>query len=431
MLTEGSSSHKGHDKNFCSSNPESYKLIFELLGEIVDSLEFTDVCICNDEIHFDDLVTCPLCRSKNKKPSDWLIDVTCKTRDFLKSKGVTTWISGDNLDPEQNGKHLDITGPELLKNLPKDIVIMDWKYEGKFDNAKEYPSTKMFVENGFKTIGASWQTASNVSTIINSIYKSKALGYIGSSWNSTYPESIPTELVTAISLGAFLSWSPENCNLDEIGFVPSELYQEVAYNYGEKSSKTVSYLPIVVSQEKLYAGQKLFNLLGFPEGVEFDLKEYNIKTKNNMTLTPFNVEGKTAAIHIASNSPTITIDINSTVNEFIFLHCLNRQAYDLDMHGMLKEYKKSNCGKYIFNYEDGSTSEYVINFRRDINEWNERLLSPNTQKGIMAETNMLFLNIPILVIKNKYPDKKVISICIKGSNREEMNLFLFGLSISK
>jgi hypothetical protein len=49
----------------------------------------------------------------------------------------------------------------------------------------------------------------------------------------------------------------------------------------------------------------------------------------------------------------------------------------------------------------------------------------------MAETNMLFLNIPILVIKNKYPDKKVISICIKGSNREEMNLFLFGLSISK
>ena len=421
----GTSSRHGHDKNLCSSNPECYKLVFDLLGEIIDALKVTDIHIAFDELHYDDMVTCPRCRIRNKKPSEYIIETVTRTAEFCRSKGARLWLYADMFDPNQNGRQIDISGPELLAKLPKDVVLQDWKYGG----TGPYLSIKMFKDAGFTTVGSPWQTPGNVAGIVSSLHEFGGAGLIGTSWNTTVPEEMPPELVTNLSLGAYLSWSPEDCALANFPFVPAVLYQQVAYRFGRelpvaRGSRAVS------ARTGLTTGDELADALGFPPGCVLGFLTEPLTNYRGVTLTSFNKGGPPAGIVVKSKGSSARLLLNGKARHITFLHALSKQPYDLDMHGMRKEYAGAVPGTYVVHYADGSKESLTLRFRRDINGWNDRLLAPEADPGLYGTVGGLYhVNIPCLTWTNPHPGKELDALEILPGNRAGLDLVLLGAAL--
>lgn len=87
-------------------------------------------------------------------PELYLYDVIL-LHDFLRRRGVDTWIWGDMLinlseSPDMNLKPMYFTsdgyGKKVRDALPRDIVICDWHY---FENGSEFPSSSAMVDEVF------------------------------------------------------------------------------------------------------------------------------------------------------------------------------------------------------------------------------------------------------------------------------------------
>lgn len=127
--------------------------------------------------------------------------------DMLKNHGRTVLMYGDIL----------LTHPDILPQIPKDIVIVDWQYHADV----QYPSTQMFADSGFQFIvsPASWnfvnpfpqyQTAvPNIKTFINDGYRSGAMGALNSTWGDYGGETFRELNWYGYAWGAECSWSSD------------------------------------------------------------------------------------------------------------------------------------------------------------------------------------------------------------------------------
>jgi hypothetical protein len=412
-----------HNKNFCSSNPESYSLLFDLFAEIVDTLKVQDLHIGHDEVFYDDLNTCPLCQRLGVRKVDWFTETVARTEKFLKTKGVRLWIYADCLDPAQNGRQLEFSGEELLKKLPRDIVLQDWKY-----GTGSFPSLKLFKDAGFTVVGSSWYKMGNVADLNRDIHGFGADGFCGTSWNATTPENISPELVTAFSLGAYLSWSPENCNLAEFPYLPAVIYQAATYGFGRENSpvrdwRRVTLPEEVKSEENLAAG------LGFGGNYRLDFLASTLRKQRGVWIEPFSRNGQPVGILVkGESSETAEIPLSGKANFLTFLHCTNLQPSG-PMHETAKEYKGAVPGEYVVHYADGSSARIELQYRRNISSWNDNVLATNAERGIFGTAGKLLqVNIPAFTWKNPEPEKEIVKLEIRAGNRIGLDLALLGLS---
>ena len=78
--------------SYCPSNPESYKIMFDITDEYLDVLKAKRVHIGHDEYRAG--AFCPLCKGKDE--GELYAGDVLKIYDHLKAKGIEVWMWGDH-----------------------------------------------------------------------------------------------------------------------------------------------------------------------------------------------------------------------------------------------------------------------------------------------------------------------------------------------
>ena len=103
---------------YCPSNEKSYKILFDLMDEIIDVAKPTKyVHAGHDEVY--QIGVCPVCREKD--PADLYYNDVMRIHDHLAAKGLKMMIWSDMLQSASSYKTVS-----AIDRLPKDIVMMDF-----------------------------------------------------------------------------------------------------------------------------------------------------------------------------------------------------------------------------------------------------------------------------------------------------------------
>lgn len=145
-------------------NPETYKIVFKVIDEIIDILKPKAMHIGHDESagYKDDAKPLPTRLLKDEKmlpPELFLKDVEILS-DHLRKRGVETWMWGDMLIspdefPQMWAKQLHgRRGYSLIRGrIPKDVVVCDWHFN---DRQEDFPSAKALADQGNRVIGTTF-----------------------------------------------------------------------------------------------------------------------------------------------------------------------------------------------------------------------------------------------------------------------------------
>lgn len=133
-----------------------------------------------------------------------------KIYNVLKSLGKKVMMYGDII----------LENPQILKEIPKDITIIDWHYGAAFD----YPSINVFKNAGFKFIAcpAVWNftgpfpnfynSYANIQNFTRQAYRAGAVGVIVSTWNDNGGIELRELNYPGYAWGAECAWNPENAD---------------------------------------------------------------------------------------------------------------------------------------------------------------------------------------------------------------------------
>ncbi|MBR5840865.1 MAG: family 20 glycosylhydrolase, partial [Victivallales bacterium] len=103
---------------YCPSNEKSYKILFDLMDEIIEVARPTKyVHAGHDEVY--QIGVCPVCREKD--PADLYYNDVMRIHDHLAAKGLKMMIWSDMLQSVSSYKTVS-----AIDRLPKDIVMMDF-----------------------------------------------------------------------------------------------------------------------------------------------------------------------------------------------------------------------------------------------------------------------------------------------------------------
>ena len=426
-LEVGTHAKNSHDKNLSAALEESYQLVFDLLDELVDTMKVDSIHLALDEVFYDDLVTDEASKKLGLTNADWLIRVVNRTHNHLAQRGVRTWLWADCLDPGQNGRHFELSGPQMLEKLPQDLILHDWKYNA----AGPFTSIKMFKDAGFTTVSGSWWRISNVSSLIGETWRYGADGFIGTSWGSSDPSSISAELTTAMSLGAYLSWSPQYCDhMDQFRIAPAICYQTAAFRHGLDGAAAKSSYPVEISPA-LISGEALCDALGLPGTTLPDAMSQPMTGPLGCRFQPFIKDGQAAAALVqGGRSDKVTIPLEGTAWAIAILHAVNRQAFNGSMHEMGKEYKTTVPVRYVLEYADGSTVELPVAFRRQINAWDDCYAAVEAWPVLFGTVGDTYqFNVPAMLWANPHPDRPLKSLQMISGNRPGMNAAVFAATL--
>jgi len=222
---------KKGDYAYCPCKEESYKLIFDIMEEIIKATKCKKMHIAHDEIK--GMGVCEKCRKI--PPADLFANDVNRIARWLKERGVQTLMWGDMLLDYKKWSPLGliahsgfgffnsvITHP-AIKKIDKDVIICDWQY----GNCTEYPTLKYFIENGFKVIASSscFREKNNY-YITKEIKRYGGMGILPTSWGFLITQR--PSAGSGCVLGLSYAWnlkipSPEKLKWDPVRIFSSTL----------------------------------------------------------------------------------------------------------------------------------------------------------------------------------------------------------------
>lgn len=148
-----------------------YKIVFELLDEIIEIFQPKYIHIGHDEAFG--------LRVFNEPESYQLFaEHVNRIRDFLARKGIKTLIWGDMLRKDHNGLEKSIY--KALDLINKDIIICNWYYKNY-----DFSSIDYFTNKGFNVIAATFKderTVEKLTTYLKLKKNEKVLGAMATTW---------------------------------------------------------------------------------------------------------------------------------------------------------------------------------------------------------------------------------------------------------
>ena len=171
--------------NWCLSNPETQRVLRELIVELLDNFGNPPyIHLGCDEAQ---PPTCPECR---KRPYGELVcEHIAGLAAFTKEHGARAMIWHDMLldkrDPRWKGyvKHGSKLTATLADTLPKDVIICDWQYFDMKEKNKEWPTMAYFKEKGFPVAGCPWTNYKAMKPMADYIAKIGGFGFIETTWH--------------------------------------------------------------------------------------------------------------------------------------------------------------------------------------------------------------------------------------------------------
>jgi len=167
---------------YCPNLEKTYRLVFDLLDEVLTLFRPRWVHIGHDEVtnqgRFGQCVRC-----QGTPPYQLFAADVRRLYEFLKGRGVGTMMWGDMLlrpdeafDAAHGGEPFNFWLARKL--LPKDIVIVDWHYQP----APSYPSVAVLQREGFSVIGATWRNFQNILGFTKAARSAGAWGMVQTTW---------------------------------------------------------------------------------------------------------------------------------------------------------------------------------------------------------------------------------------------------------
>jgi hypothetical protein len=259
----------------CPTNPRSIKLIGELYSEFMPLFEAEDFNVCCDE-------TWELGKGRSKKRADRIGTDRVYLEFLLKiyrlcqkyGKRMNAWAD------------IILKYPHLLKDLPKDIVLLNWEYEQDGANIKR---TKEIANAGIDFMAcpgtSSWLThgsrmpnsMSNVKNFAEQGRKYHAEGLLNTDWGDNGHRNLLGASLHGFAHGAAHSWNGKAVN--DIKFTENFCY----HVFGQKDDRLARTIKMLGSTY-ITCGTNVPN----KSWLYFALVE-PILDKNNQTQSPIDL----------------------------------------------------------------------------------------------------------------------------------------------
>ena len=374
---------------YCASNPKSYKLLFEVMDEILEVMKPRMVHAGHDE-WFAPFGLCPCCKSKD--PGEVYGHDLIKIHEYLSNKDIKMAIWGDYLLESVRGKGLrkhtaedgwvyyspGAMTPQQVKELvPKDILIFNWFWskeeKGRINEAQ-------LDDFGFRQIYGNMQP--DIQEYPERIKRSTIVGGAPSAWEATNEFNFGKDLMYSVLGCSSLLWSTGVLKPSQLSSIVQASIPGLRRNLsGEVPPSDVGdpVVPIDISasfNQPIREGTFAVDLSGMRtgrvmvEGKVFDLASPAASGGKGVVMV--GAEGKTPnPLPLEVRGIRIGIDATS----LIFLHACALPATNKEAYRLIWDMRDSAdlLGWYEVVYEDGLPELIPIRYGVNILEWNWRL----------------------------------------------------------
>lgn len=187
-----------NSKTYDPQNKDIYSLIYPIIDEVLEIFEPSAMHIGHDEVvgwtdkHYDKGLLKP---GERQLPASLFLSDLLKLHAYLLDRGVVTWIWGDMLIGMKEFSMIQTGvngngngyGKTLRGKVPKDIVIIDWHY---ISDDRGFPSLAAFLNDGFRTLGATWDDRKTIERFSNYAAEHAAAGMVATTWYYVYEKNL-------------------------------------------------------------------------------------------------------------------------------------------------------------------------------------------------------------------------------------------------
>jgi hexosaminidase len=201
---------------YCPSNPASYKLLFDVLDEVIDVVKPRMVHIGHDEWRAP-LGACPRCGDKDR--AELFAQDVNKIHAYLAARGIRTAMYGDHLVERVRGKGSTAQKtragyayqwpgaltPELVKQkIPKDILLFNWFWrDGKQGSGED--NDIQLADWGFQQVYMNFDPS--IENYARRSGRASVLGGVPASWAATTEFNFGKDLMSDFLGCANIMWS--------------------------------------------------------------------------------------------------------------------------------------------------------------------------------------------------------------------------------
>lgn len=372
---------------YCPSNPDTYKLLFEVYDEYLDLLKPRMVHVGHDEL-FAPIGLCPRCGDRDI--GERYGEDVSRIHSYLRKKNVDMAMWGDMLLESVRGKGLrakhapdgwnyrvagGMTPEQVNRLIPKDILIFNWfwaKAEGEWSEEQAENNEEILDQMGFKQVFGNFAP-----TIENYSARSKRptiLGGAPSAWFATSESNFGRTVITDVMGCGNILWHGDVMSGKQLSDLAQARMPHIRSRFrGHRppSSTELQFSAIDISPH--------FNTAGHEGLIDCDLRTLKADTVY-AGKAPFHLSTSSkAAVAVATKGNQATsfpssvngIRIHSDFSSILFLHACAKPAANREPDRLLWDVFDSAdlLGWYEAQYDDGYTETIPIRYGVDIAEW--------------------------------------------------------------
>lgn len=180
----------------CPQHPNTLRFVCEVLDELIDLFQPKMVHVGLDE---EDMPSrpqtfgvCPKC--KDGDAGEQFANHICGLHEHITGQGLEMLMWPDMLlwEPRQNQINGLRSGTwTAIDRLPRDIIMVDWVYGA----VQEYVGTQYFLDQGFRVMGATWNTRQAVAEFARFAADHRMYGMCATTWSGMLLNNWPLDCV--------------------------------------------------------------------------------------------------------------------------------------------------------------------------------------------------------------------------------------------
>ncbi len=411
---------------YCPSNPETYRVVFDLFDEVLELFRPRWFHIGHDEITFVPIGVCERCRATGKTAWQLLAEDIRRLSDYLKARGierVAMWC--DQLEPDRTGGYAPFFTHFAADLIPKDIVLFCWHYDAR----PTFPWLTRHKDKGFEVVACGWYHTQNVWRFAAESFDRRTLGYCGTTWYGVTGFATAVDLMSAVVLAAQNSWSVDN-PLVEIALHPTNLAQDLWALVGERPLWRSGVQKFVCADLSSFVNATMFQrgeggvvpdepstesrvgegTAAWLEGVPFRLVRDGLGNLRVVALasatTPHETAPDLVAIPVNGMAKTLYLLLTTTARPIF--------TEDLYRRGTTDPRKVATL---LVRYVDGMEVREELLYRRHLTEWNDRLGCSHARLVWQGSTRRGYLvTLCAYEWRNQRPEVPIAAIALLSAN---------------
>ena len=412
--------------SYCPSNPESYKVLFDIMDEYIDVLKPKRVHIGHDEYRSG--VFCPRCRGKDsgRLYAEDVIKI-CK---HLKSKGIETWMWGDHFvdwhnrfgrawsegtivkyEKPDTASARDIVAAEI-----KDLKICNWSGERGDETFRKLGW--QFIVGNFRGTGEKdWPGRAKRSS-------GSFLGGETSSWCAMDEFQLGklhfAEAAYTINLMWSSSYPERDVAFEELGLLMPKVHSMLAPSTPPSAEAAPMRFEVLDIQSACNSAPKtdVWNLSGVTPGdghyndIPFKIIDPNVNCGRSVVYVGRRPCGEPGEI---------ALPVSGKWAALVFIHAASGEGRPTIHAGdqtQVPHESSELIGFYEIRYADGLATAHEIRYDENIGPWNSGLDLPlyfarQIVRGTLPDGRKAVLWASEW--KNPRPDAPIASVVMKGA----------------